>query len=147
MKPYTFRLEKVLDYRKYLRKRAQIDVFNARNECLKREKEVLGLVEKRIEISEKCSEEGTKGMCVPVYQLYQTFLQKIDDDLEKAHIRLNDGKEKVTAKETLLKQASIKKKTLETLRDLQRKKYMESLGKEEQKLLDEIVLIGKGGSS
>ena len=45
MKSYSFRLNKILDYRKYLRKRAQIDVFNARIECQKREKELLGLVE------------------------------------------------------------------------------------------------------
>lgn len=147
MKPYAFRLEKILDYRKYLSKRAQVDVFNARNECLKREKEVLGLVEKKEEISEKCSEEGTKGMRVSVYQIYQTFLQKLDNDLETAHVRLNEEKENVLSKESILKQASIKKKTLETLRDLQHKKYMESSGREEQKLLDEIVLIGKGGNS
>ena len=48
MKPYSFRLNKILDYRKYLRKRAQIDVFNARNECQKREKEVLRLVEQKV---------------------------------------------------------------------------------------------------
>ena len=76
MKPYSFRLNKILDYRKYLRKMAQMDVFNARNECQKREKELLGLVEQRAEISEECSEEETKGMCVPVYQIFQGFYSK-----------------------------------------------------------------------
>lgn len=146
MKPYSFRLNKILDYRKYLRKRAQIDVFNARNECQKREKEVLRLVEQKVEISEECSEEETKGMYVPVYQIFQTFMQKVDYDLKEAHLRLNEGKEKVMVKETILKIASIKKKTLETLKDLQHKKYMENLGREEQKILDEIVITGKGRS-
>ncbi len=144
MKPYSFRLNKILDYRKYLRKRAQIDVFNARNECQKREKEVHRLVEQRVEISEERSEEETKGMSVPVYQIFQAFLKKIDYNLEEAHLRLNQGKEKVAVKEAILKQASIKKKTLETLKDLQYKKYMETLGREEQKILDEIVIAGKG---
>ena len=146
MKPYSFRLDKILDYRKYLRKRAQIDVFNARNECQKREKELLRLVEQRTEISEECSEEETKGMCVPVYQIFQGFIQKIDYDLKEAHLKLNEEKEKVMVKEAILKQASIKKKTLETLKDLQYKKYMETLGREEQKILDEIVITGKGRS-
>jgi flagellar FliJ protein len=146
MKPYSFRLNKILDYRKYLRKRAQIDMFNARNECQKREKEVLKLIEKREEISEERSEEETKGMSVPVYQIFQAFLQKIDCDLEEAHRRFNEGKEKVVVKEAILKQASIKKKTLETLKDLQHKKYIETLGREEQKILDEIVITGKGRS-
>jgi len=146
MKPYSFRLDKILDYRKYLRKRAQIDVFNARNECQKREKELLRLVEQRTEISEECSEEETKGMCVPVYQIFQGFIQKIDYDLKEAHLKLNEEKEKVMVKEAILKQASIKKKTLETLKDLQYKKYMETLRREEQKILDEIVITGKGRS-
>jgi flagellar FliJ protein len=146
VKPYSFRLNKILDYRKYLRKRAQIDVFNARNECQKMEKEVLRLIEQKAEISEERSEEEVKGMSVPVYQIFQAFLQKIDYDLKAAHLRLDEGKEKVLVKEAILKQASIKKKTLETLKDSQHKKYMEALGREEQKILDEIVITGKGRS-
>jgi len=146
MKPYSFRLDKILDYRKYLRKRAQVDVFNARNECQQREKELLRLVEQRAEVSEECGEEEAKGMCVPVYQIFQSFMKKIDYDLKDAHLKLNEEKEKVMVKETILKIASIKKKTLETLKDLQYKKYMETLGREEQKILDEIVIIGKGRS-
>jgi len=143
MKPYSFRLDKILDYKKYLRKKAQIDVFNARNECQKREKEVLRLVEKKEGISEECGEKEARGMRVPEYKIFKTFLNKIDCDLEDAHIRLDEGKEKVAAEEAILKQASIKKKTLETLKDLQYKKYMETLGREEQKILDEIVITGK----
>jgi flagellar FliJ protein len=146
MKPYSFRLNKILDYRKYLRKRAQIDVFNARNECQKREKEVLRLIEQKAEISEERSDEEIKGMSVPVYQIFQAFLQKIDYDLKEAHLRLDEGKEKVMVKEAILKQASIKKKTLEVLKDFQHKKYTEALGREEQKILDEIVITGKGRS-
>lgn len=146
MKSYSFRLNKILDYRKYLRKRAQIDVFNARIECQKREKELLGLVDQRAEISEECSEEETKGMSVPVYQIFQSFMKKIDYDLKDAHLKLNEEKEKVMVKEAILKLASIKKKTLETLKDLQYKKYMETMRREEQKILDEIVITGKGRS-
>jgi flagellar export protein FliJ len=144
MKPYSFRLNKILDYKKYLRKRAQIDVFNARNECQEREKEVLRLVDKKEGVSEECSEKEIKGMSVPEYQIFKKFLNKIDCDLEDAHLRLDEGKEKVTVEEAILKQASIKKKTLETLKDLTYEKYMETLGREEQKILDEIVITGKG---
>jgi flagellar export protein FliJ len=144
MKPYSFRLDKILDYRSYLRKKAQIEVFNARNECLKREKEVLRLIEKKVEISKKCSEEETRGMSVPVYHTYQAYMKRIGYDLEKAYIRLDEEKEEVMAKEMILKQASINKKTLEVLKELKHKKYMESLGREEQKILDEIVITGKG---
>ena len=146
MKPYSFRLDKILDYRRYLRKRAQIDVFNARNECQKREKEVLSLVELRTGITEECSEEESKGIIVPVYLIFQAFMQKLDYDLKNAHRRLNEGKEKLIVKEAILKQASLKKKTLERLKDIQYKKYMDNKEREEQKILDEIVITGKGRS-
>ena len=144
MKPFSFRLDKILNYRTYLRKKAQIELFNARNECLKREKEVMSLVEKKTEISKQCSERESKGMSVPDYNTYQAYLKRIRKDIEKAYIKLNQEKEEVIAKEIVLKQASINKKTLEVLKQLKHNKYMESLVREEQKILDEIVITGKG---
>ena len=143
MKPYSFRLKKILDYRTYLRKKAQIDLFNARNECLKREREIMSLISKKNTISIKCNEEELKGISVPVYNTYQTYLNNIGCDIEKACIRLDEGKEEVMAKEKILKQASINKKTLEVLNEVKHKKYMEDIGREEQKILDELVFIGK----
>jgi flagellar export protein FliJ len=144
MKPFSFRLDKILNYRTYLRKKAQIELFNARNECLKREKEVMSLIEKRNEMSKQCSEEESRGVSVPVYNTYQTYLKRIGEDLEKAYIRLNREKEEVIAKEIVLKQASINKKTLKVLKGLKHNRYMESMVREEQKILDEIVITGKG---
>ena len=144
MKPFSFRLDKILNYRTYLRKKAQIELFNARNECLKREKEVMSLVEKKNEISKQCSERESKGMSVPDYNTYQAYLKRIRKDIEKAYIKLNQEKEEVIAKEIVLKQASINKKTLEVLKQLKHNKYMEYLVREEQKILDEIVITGKG---
>ena len=144
MKPFAFRLDKILDYRKYLSKMAQIDLFNARNECIRREKEVKRLSKKRIEIAKDCITEGFKGMNVPRYKIYQAYLYKIDNDLELAHISLTQEKENVITKEAILKNESIKKKTLETLKDMQHKKYMELSEREDQKVLDEIVITGKG---
>ena len=143
MKPFAFRLDKILDYRKYLSKMAQIDLFNARNECIRREKEVKRLSKKRIEIAKDCIDEGFKGMNVPRYKIYQTYLCKLDNDLELAYISLSQEKENVITKEAILKNESIKKKTLETLKDMQYKKYMELSERMDQKVLDEIVITGK----
>jgi flagellar protein FliJ len=144
MKPFSFRLDKILNYRTYLRKKAQIELFNARNEYLKREKEVMDLIEKKKEISKQCSERESRGMSVPDYNTYQAYLKSIGEDIEKAYIKLNEGKEELIAKEIVLKQASINKKTLEVLKEIKHNNYMESLVREEQKMLDELVITGKG---
>lgn len=144
MKPFFFRLDKILDYRKYKSKRAQIALVNARNVCLIKEREINRLTEKRREIEKACSEKGSSGIDVPEYQIYRTYLQKIDNELSKAHAGLKDARENVMTKEVILKQESIKKKTLETLRDMQYHKYKESSGREDQKNLDEIVITQRG---
>lgn len=144
MKPFSFRLDKILDYRKYKSKRAQIALVNAQRVCLIKERKVDRLTEKRMKIEKTCSEKGSEGIDVPVYQIYRTYLKKIDADLEKAHDGLKDARENVMAKKIILKQESIKKKTLETLKDLQYHKYKESSAREDQKILDEIVITQRG---
>jgi len=147
MKPFTFRLDKILDYRKYLTKVAQIDLFNARTECIRREKKVKRLSEKRKEIAKSCIDEGVKGIDVPRYKIYLAYLSKIAHDLESAHTLLKQEKENVITKEAILTNESIKKKSLETLKDLKHNKYIELSEREEQKVLDEIVITGRGQRS
>jgi len=145
MKQFSFRLDYILNYRNYLEKSAQRDLFNARNEYMGWEGEIERLDQERMKIAKKCSEEGFKGMDVPLYQIYRSFLQMLHHDLERAHISLKKAEEEVKAQEAVLEKESIKKKTLEALKDLQLKKYMERLEREEQKAIDELVLIRKGG--
>ena len=75
MKPFNFRLDKILDYRGYLMRRAQIDLSVARNECKRIEEEIGKLSQKKVAITAECIDEGAKGMDVARYLIYQTFLQ------------------------------------------------------------------------
>ncbi len=147
MKPFKFRLDKILDYRKHLTKVAQIDLFNAKNEYIRREKKVKRLSEKRKEIAKSCMDEGVKGIDVPRYKIYLAYLYKIEHDLKSAHTLLKQEKENVISKKAILTNESIKKKSLETLKDLKHNKYIELSEREEQKVLDEIVITGRGQRS
>jgi len=111
---------------------------------MEREKTVKRLAEKRREIARKRSDEGFRGIDVSLYQIYRSFLQKLDQDLENAHMSVKEGKEKVEAQQAVLKKESIKKRTLEILRDLQLRRHLEGVEREEQKVLDELVIIRKG---
>ncbi len=124
-------------------RRAQIDLSVARNECKRIEEEIEKLSQKKVAITVECIDEGLKGMDVARYQIYQSFLQGLDDGLENAHTGLIEGEKKVLAKKAVLKNKSIKKKALEMLKEMQHKKYKETSIREEQKTLDEIVLIGR----
>lgn len=143
MKPFSFRLDSVLNYRNYLEKMAQRNLISVINEYIGWEREIERLSKKRMEIARKCSDEGFRGMDVPLYHIYRSFLQKVNDDLERANMSQKKTEEKIKEKKAVLKGESIKKKTLETLKDLQRKKYMKRLETGEQKTIDELVITRK----
>jgi len=145
MKPFIFRLERLLNYRGYLERRAQVDLFNAKNEVRGQEEEIERLNRNKMDIWEECSDESARGMNVPLYQIYRSFIKKLDLDLEEANRRLEELEEKVKAKTAALREETIRKKTLENLKDLQRKRYMMQTDREEQKEMDEMVILRKGG--
>jgi len=144
MRAFSFRLDSIFNYREYLEKRAQRDLFNAKNEYIGSEKEIERLAERRVEIAITCSQEGFKGIDVPLYRIYRSFMQGLEHDLERAHINLKKAEEKVKVQQAVLRKKSIKKKTLEVLRDLHLKRYLERLEREEQKAIDELVILRKG---
>ena len=143
MRKFSFRLDRLLDYRKYLERQAQKHLFNARHEALKREEILKQLAEKRSKTERKYHEETSEGMEVSWYRIYQTFFQKSDHDLETARIRLQQGNETVRVKRTDLEKKSVKKKTLEVLKEMQYRRYLLQLGKEDQKVMDELAVTGR----
>ena len=144
MKRFSFRLDSILDYRRYLEKRAQRDLGNAQNEQARRKKVAKELGDKREDISKECSDETFRGIDVPSYHLYTSFLRILNQDLEKAHMSLKQGEEKIRAHEAVLKRKSIEKKTLETLKELQFKEYKLTRERAEQKAIDELVIMRRG---
>lgn len=144
MKRFSFRLEKVLDYRKNVEKIAQRKLFNARNEYISRERIIEQLKKKRMEISRECGEEKVKGIDVPMYHIYGIYVMKLDQDLEIADIDLKKAEEKVNSRVEILKEESKRRKIMETLREVELNAYIDFVGKEEQKTLDELAIMRRG---
>ena len=143
MRKFSFRLDRLLDYRKYLERQAQKHLFNARHEALKREEILKQLAEKRSKTERKYHEETSEGMEVSWYRIYQTFFQKSDHDLAMARIRIKKGNETVMVKRADLEKKSVKRKTLEVLKEMQYRRYLHHLGKEEQQVMDELAVRGR----
>jgi len=141
VKRFSFRLEKVLRYRKYLESKAQIKLVDAINEYHKKENSIKIIVAKRKELADECGGEKKKGMDVARYCLYYHYFRKLNDEQEAGGLALKKTEEKVQAHRMLLTKESIKKKTLETLKEVQHGRYQEISGKEEQKMMDETAII------
>ncbi|UCH07632.1 MAG: flagellar export protein FliJ [Deltaproteobacteria bacterium] len=143
MKRFSFRLDGILSYRRYQERRAHRDLVNARHEQAQRQRAAKQLSDKRMEAAEACTEEGFEGMDVPRYHLYKSFLRSLSKDIHKAHLKLRQGEEEIHAKESVLTRRSVEKKSLEVLRDLKVKAYNLSIEQEEQKAMDELVILRK----
>ncbi len=141
MKSFNFRLDSILSYRDYLEKRAQIELFKANQELLKKKDDVKQLNKKRLEIAKKCNSEESNGVEVHRYQMYKSFLKVIDLQIENTFAEVKNAEESVRQKKGILKKESIRKKTLQSLKDLQFEQYKMEYEKEEQKIIDELVLI------
>jgi flagellar export protein FliJ len=141
VKRFSFRLEKVLRYRKYLESKAQIKLMDAINEYHKKENLIRMIIAKRKELSDECGGEKKKGMDVARYRLYYHYFRKLNDEQEAGGLALKKTGEKVQTHRMLLTKESIKKKTLETLKEVQHGRYQEISGKEEQKMMDETAII------
>jgi flagellar export protein FliJ len=141
VKRFSFRLEKVLRYRKYLESKAQIKLLDAINEYHKKENLIRMIIAKRKELADECGGEKKKGMDVARYRLYYHYFLKLNDEQEEGGLALKQTEEKVQTHRMLLTKESIKKKTLETLKEVQHGRYQEISGKEEQKMMDETAII------
>jgi flagellar export protein FliJ len=130
-----------------MEKKAQRDLVAVKNESMATEEKIKKLAGIRIENLTECRDKTIRGLNVPMYKIYQTFLSKLDHDLEKANMGLRKEKEKIKAQEKRLKRESIKKRALETLKDLHLQNFKKNMEQEEQNFLDEMITIRKGGKA
>ena len=141
---FVFRLEKVLRYREHLEKNARQELRRAREVCASRERALTDMNLKRHLAAKRCAGEEEQGMEVATYHLYRSFIEHLSEELEDANQSLQRAKEEVRAMEKAWMRASSNKKSLEHLRDRQFSTHRATQESENQKLLDELVILRMG---
>lgn len=134
-------MEKVLRYRAHLERKVRLQVCETVNRLKEEESLVRQLGGQRLEVARGQADERSKG--IPVYrdQIHTFFLRQLTDRMTEAHRELEKSKERLKLLKTLLTLATAKKKSLESLRDEQLRRFTEASEMMEQKLLDEFVVI------
>ncbi|MFH2045475.1 MAG: flagellar export protein FliJ [Pseudomonadota bacterium] len=144
MKKFSYRLEKVLRFRKYLEKKAQKKLSDTIYEYQTRENLIKDIENKQKELASNCNKEKLRGMDVVRYQNYNLYSKKLFDDQERELVALKETNESVQLHRSLLQKELIRKKQLEKLKEVQRSRYMQFAEKDEQKQSDEtLITIGK----
>jgi flagellar export protein FliJ len=141
VKAFSFRLEKVLRYRAHLERKVRLQLCEAVTRMKEQERLVKHLGGQRVEAAQGLADERLRGISVSRDQIHTAFLRRLTEQAAEALRELERSKERLELLKTLLKLAATKKKSLESLRDEQFRRFTEVSDKMEQKLLDEFVVI------
>ena len=141
MKKFSYRMESVLKYRKFREKRAILKLMEMRKAHDMIEKKITGLKNEKIEVAERCRSESFQGIDAPLYKTYTSYLGSLSAGIKNAAAELEDKRIALKQQEAVLKSETIKKKALETHRKSLFDAHTVKVGKEEQKLLDEMIII------
>jgi flagellar export protein FliJ len=137
---FSFRLESVLNYRKFREKKAMMHLMELRRVYQGIEKKIMQLTSEKLKVAEKCRGEGEKGVDVPLYETYRSYIDRLQMDLEKASIELKEKEAVMKTQEAVLKSETIKRKALEIHKEALFMAHKEVTAKEEQKFLDEMII-------
>jgi len=141
MRRFAYRLERVLQYRRFLEKKAMLQLSKLKQEYRRVENRIGALNFKRIQVAEKCRRKSLQGVDAANYETYQGYLQKLKMDLDAASRELKEMAAGIQNQESVLKSESIKRKALETHKESRWRDYCERSAKEEQKFLDDLVIL------
>lgn len=104
------------------------------------ENKIVQLTSMRSRLAATCRGEGFEGVVVPRYENYRSYLEKLRLDLEQAVEELKKQATNIHDQEAVLKSQTLKRKVLETHKESLLQDHKQMTAKEEQKLLDEIVI-------
>lgn len=140
MKPFRFRLETLLEFRKMQKEQSQIIFLKATNQ-LRIEQEVLVELEGKLtENMQLLRVSQQQSLTVEKLKFFQYYFDKINKDIIKQNEFIMQAKEH--CEECLQKLAEAEKnhKIVEKFREKKLQNYQIEAIQEEQKLLDEIGL-------
>ena len=146
MKKFQFRLEPLIKYREFLERQKQLEVAKARSDVLSCEESI---EKTRAAFSETVSSLETdlgKGMPAAQFLQVRNYLSGLES-LEASEEKRRQGLLKtLTRRQAELARKSIEKKAIEKLRDRQKEEYYTAMLKEEQKTLDDTVILRQARS-
>ncbi len=145
MKRFSFKLESVLKYRKYKEKKAQMDLSDARLAWMNHLHTVNALEEKKENLQVQIQKDTCAGMDASWYLVCQNFASKLDDELGIAQNELETRCRIMEDRRVCLENEYIKKESLDSLKSLYAQQHRIQIEAEDQKSIDEMVLIKKRG--
>ena len=140
MRRFKFTLESVLTIRKKALEDARIQLASIIN-ILNKQNEILHEMQNTLENIKKESEQYLFAQAFNPYIVsnYSSFSNKIVQDIKTQKMIIEKTKNDMLKQQEITKEAYIKVKSLEKLKEKQKEQYNKELLQEEFKLIDDIV--------
>ena len=143
MKRFKFRLDPVIRYREYRERIAQIGLARETQALVESEKRISEIEQaRRCTVSELDSEQK-QGIEVDRHLIFTAYLQGLRDEIESERERLVEIDKRIREKQEAAKVETMKKKTLEWIKQTQYSKHLQWINRAEQKAADELIGLKK----
>ncbi|MBP2628615.1 MAG: flagellar export protein FliJ [Firmicutes bacterium] len=140
MKPFRFRLETLLEFRKMQKEQSQIAFLQATNQ-LRIERELLAELEGKLaENIELFNTRQQQPLKIEIFNSFRYYFDKIGEDINKQKQRVIQVDKSRQECLGILAEAEKNYKVVEKFREKKLQHYQIEAMNEEQKLLDEIGL-------
>lgn len=141
-KKFVFRLESILGYRKGVEDEKKRDFALAQAAVVKRQREIAALEGERERHKLLLSSRQLAGAGRDEVLLFEGYISNLWLKIIRAGHELAKLGQESEKKRLVLVEARRKRKALELLKERRRRDYMTELGRDEQKLIDDIRLSG-----
>ncbi len=141
MKRFEFKLQPLLNYRKYLEQVARQNTAKASMDIENCKKKIISLKQAYDQKFEKIEDLVANGVNASDFRLHHQYLDAVESSMEDEKSRKIELKKVLEEKLLELKKKSIDKKAMELCREKLKDEYAQEVLKTEQKELDEISSI------
>ncbi len=138
MKKFKFKLEPLLNFRKYLERIAQQKTAQAHMQVKNCEKQIVDLNQTRVQNAQHMEDIASQGVNALTFRQYYQYHESVESSIKEEKMKKIQLDKILKEKLLELKKKSIDKKAMEIYREKLRSQYIEEVVKNEQKEQEEI---------
>ena len=141
MKKFAFRLETLLHYRKNLEEKEQAVLFQLFSRLQRESNHLQDLQAKHQETLKELTQMRAEGAVYGETSWFYLYLDRLRFEMRRSSERIRQLEQDIQEQKAVLVEASKKKKILDSLKTKEKKAFISAVDKQEQKAVDEIVVI------
>ncbi len=141
MKKFAFRLETLLRYRKNLEEKEQAELFQLFSRHQRENGHLQDLQRKHQEVLAELTEQKSAGADYGETSWFYLYLDRLRFEMRRSAERIYRLEQDIQEQKAVLIEASKKKKILDSLKTKEKKAYVSAADKQEQKAIDDLVII------